>query len=247
MAYAYNLTDRIGKSATLGLIVLQADETVEHELHRLLAGDGVSLMVSRVPSGLEVTGETLAAMEGHLSRAAELFPQPARFHAVGYACTSGAAVIGPEVVADRVRQGCATAAVSDPVTALVAACRALGITRLGLLSPYVAEVSARLRDVLAQAGIATPVFGSFEESEEARVARIDGASVIAAARNLAAQGGVEGLFLSCTNLRTLDVIPEIETVTGLPVLSSNLVLGWHLARLSGRRLPATAGRLAQAQ
>ena len=43
----------------------------------------------------------------------------------------------------------------------------------------------------------------------------------------------DGLFLSCTNLRTLDVIEEMEARLGMPVLSSNQVLAWHLFRLAG--------------
>lgn len=87
--------------------------------------------------------------------------------------------------------------------------------------------------MLADAGVLTPVFGSFDEAEEARVVRIDSASVYAAAVDLMQDAEVDGLFLSCTNLRTLDVIKPLEEVLGLPVLSSNLVMGWHLASLAG--------------
>ena len=111
-----------------------------------------------------------------------------------------------------------------------------------MLSPYVAEVSDRLRGRLAERGVETPVFGSFDEAEEARVARIDGPSILAAGRALAVRGGIEGMFLSCTNLRTLDVIPELEDATGLPVLSSNLVLAWDMLRLAGAA-PDVPGRL----
>jgi len=242
MAFPYQLAGPIGSRARLGLVVLQADETIEHDFRRLLPIDGVSLLTTRVPSGLEVTGDTLAEMEGHLSQAAALFPRAAQFDVVAYACTSGTAVIGAENVARQVKGGCETAHVTNPVTALIAACRHLGITRLGLLSPYVEDVSESLRNVLAKAGIETPTFGSFDEAEEARVARIDDPSIIAAAVELAKGGGCEALFLSCTNLRTLDVIPQIEAATGLPVMSSNLVLAWHMAVLSGFELLPAAGR-----
>ena len=53
----------------------------------------------------------------------------------------------------------------------------------------------------------------------------------------AQKGGIDGLFLSCTNLRTLDVIAKLETETGLPVLSSNQVLAWDLARRAEVTLP----------
>lgn len=228
--YGYELAD--DPRPKLGLIVLQSDESVEDDFRRLLPAS-VSLLVSRVPSGEEVTSETLAEMEQHMAAAAGLFPRGMTFDVVGYACTSGAAQIGPGRVADGVREGVPAAEVSEPVSALIAACRAAGLTRLAFLSPYIEPVSARLRDVLGTAGIATPVFGTFDEAEEAKVAHIDAASIKAAARDLVEGQDIQGLFLSCTNLRTLDVIPALEDVLGMPVLSSNLVLAWHMQQLAG--------------
>lgn len=231
------------RAPQIGLVVLQSDESLEPDFRRLLPR-GAELLVSRVPSGDEVTPESLAEMEAHLTGAAALFPRSARFAAVGYGCSSGTAQIGAAEVARRMAAGCVMEAVTEPVSALVAACHALGIARLALLSPYMATVSERLREVLATEGIATPIFGSFEVAEEARVARIDGASIRVASEALLAEGGAEALFLSCTNLRALDVIPELEARLGLPVLSSNLVLAWHLMMLAGVPAPADApGRL----
>ena len=231
------------RAPRVGLIVLRADETIEYEFRRLIPAQ-VELMVSRVPSGDDVTPESLEAMAGHMRASAALFPGSVRFAAIGYGCTSGTAQIGAARVADLVSQGARTDAVSDPLTALIAACRHLGVTRLGVVSPYVADVSDRLRAVLAEEGISTPVFGSFEVAEEARVARIDGGSIRRAAAEVAAAGGIDAVFLSCTNLRALDLIERLAAALGLPVLSSNQVLGWHLLRLAGAEPAAGApGRL----
>ncbi len=241
--FPYGTADRLGHRATLGLIVLQADETIEHDFRRMLPVNGVTLYASRIPSAGDVTGDTLAQMRDDLPGAAALLPRGLNFDAVGYGCTSGTSVIGAMAIADLVRSGVNTQEVTEPVTALIAACSALNLRRLAFLSPYIAEVSAVMRNTLADHGVASPVFGSFDEAVEARVARIDGASVIAAATALAAEGGVDGLFLSCTNLRTLDVIAPIEEETGLPVLSSNQVLAWHMARLTGVSLAPDFGAL----
>ncbi len=228
--FPHHLTDQ--RAPQLGLIVLQSDELIELDFRRLIPPQA-ELLITRVPSGAEVTSDTLAAMEGHLTAAASLFPISARFAAVGYGCTSGTAQIGAAQIARHVHAGTATEAVTEPVSALIAACRALGLTRLALVSPYLASVSARLRDTLAAAGIQTPAFGSFDVAEEARVARIDGPSILNAAEEVVSGTQVDGIFLSCTNLRTLDVIPTLEARLGMPVLSSNLVLAWHMLRLAG--------------
>jgi maleate isomerase len=230
-------TRRTDNRPMLGLIALQADRTMEDDFRRLMPDD-VSLLVSRVPSGLDVTPQSLARMEGHLSAAAGLFPVGHRFDVVGYGCTSATAQIGAHAVAERVQAGADTRAVTEPVSALVAACGALELERIAILSPYVASVSDRLRDVLTARGIQTPALASFDESEEASVAQIDDASIVAATVELMAGADVQGVFLSCTNLHTLGVIEPLQAQLGVPVLSSNLVLAWDMLRLAG--VPVTA-------
>ncbi|MEM9715241.1 MAG: Asp/Glu racemase, partial [Pseudomonadota bacterium] len=70
------------------------------------------------------------------------------------------------------------------------------------------------------------------EAEEAKVVRISIKSVVDAAINLGSDPNVDAVFLSCTNLRTLEAIPKIEAAIGKPVLSSNYCLGWHMRALN---------------
>ena len=215
----------------IGVIVLQSDETIERDL-MAMRGDA-DVFVSRVPSGQEVTAETLESMAGHIAASASLFPQTISFDAVGYGCTSGTAQIGVSKIERLVKFGTQTKTVSQPVSALVAACEHLGLKCIALLSPYIESVSANLRQVLQDSGVETPAFGTFGEAEEFKVVRISGASVMEAATALVRDSQVDGIFLSCTNLRTLDLITPLEAALDMPVLSSNLVLAWHLAQLSG--------------
>lgn len=233
----------------LGLIALQADETIEGDMRRLLPADA-ELLVSRVASDTEVTSETLAAMEADLTRAASLFPRGLKFDAIGYGCTSGTAQIGAARIAENIRAGTAAETVTQPLTALVAACEALGLRRLAVLSPYVAEVSDRLRHELSAQGVDTPVFGSFDVSTEAAVVRIDLPSILAASRDLITQANtrVDALFLSCTNLRALDAIAPLEADLGVPVLTSNQVMAWHMMHSTGiAPAPMAPGKLFKLQ
>ncbi|UWQ99476.1 Asp/Glu racemase [Rhodobacteraceae bacterium S2214] len=226
MALPYKLVETGRKC--IGLAVLQTDETLENDMRRLLPVD-VDVYVSRVPSDTTVSSDTLAGMAQVLTSATALFPPGLTFDAIGYGCTSGTAEIGPAKIAKFVRAGAQTSAVTEPVSALIAACYGQSITRIGLISPYVAEVSAKLRQVLAVNGIAVTSFASFDEPEERNVVRIDPADIHAAAVGL--QGDFDAIFLSCTNLRTLDVIGPISAEIGKPVMSSNQVLADHLLAL----------------
>ena len=231
--FPYELSKTVGARANFGLIALQSDETIEHDMRRLLPSAEVGVYTSRVPSGTEVSTGSLAQMETTLSGAAELLPPPMNFDVVGYGCTSGTSVIGPNNVAKLIARGCSVKHVTEPVSALIAACRALDVRKIAFLSPYVAEVSQTLRSALALNGLETTVFGSFNESNEAKVARIEPQSIKAAALALVKDTEAEAIFLSCTNLQTLNVIDEIEVECNLPALSSNQVLAWHMAVLAG--------------
>lgn len=220
--------------ARLGLVVLQVDETIEGDFRRLLP-EGVTLHVTRVPSDRDLTAETIGRMAHDLPRAVSLLPSPGAYDAVGYACTSGTVLIGVERVARLVRGECQARAVCDPLSAAVAAFRHLGVGRIGLVSPYLPGIAEDVRRAFDTWGIAVPVAASFGERVEANVARIAPGSVAAAVRNLAASGEVEAIFVSCTNLRILDLLVPLGRELGLPVLASNLVLAWAMLRETAAR------------
>ncbi|MFC6689316.1 maleate cis-trans isomerase family protein [Jhaorihella thermophila] len=221
----------IGTRATLGVIVLETDETLEPEFARMMALDGVALYHSRIPMAPEVRPDTLARMEADLPAAARLLPSAPAFDVIGYGCTSAATVIGSDAVARAIQEVFSRVRVTDPLAAIIAAGQALGVRRLGFLTPYVPQVSAQMRDRLADAGFEIADFGSFEEGDDRVVARIAPASIDRGARQVAA--GAEAVVIACTNLRCLPVIPRIEAATGVPVIASNLALGWHMLRLAG--------------
>ncbi|SDW62322.1 maleate isomerase [Ruegeria halocynthiae] len=228
----YTLDPDDASAVPMGLIVLQTDETIEPEFRTLFVDDKSPLYVSRIPSGSEVNTDTLAQMETDLPAAADLLPKARPYRVVGYGCTSASSVIGSERVEQMVKQTCNVHTVTNPLRAAAACAEHLGVSRFALLSPYIEEVNTPLRRAFFEHGISMDVFGTFGESEEAKVVRISSESVIEAASRLGADKAVDAVFLSCTNLRTLDAIPRIEAQIGKPVLSSNQSLAWHMRYLN---------------
>ena len=106
----------------MGLVVLQADETIEPEYRRHFAEHRSPIYTTRIPSSPELTRESLIEMETALTAAAGLLPREVWFGAVGYACTSASSVIGSERVEELVQLGCRTRTVTDPLRATVACC-----------------------------------------------------------------------------------------------------------------------------
>ncbi len=228
----YTLDADDPQSPPLGLIVLQADETLEGDMRTTLRDDPTQLYVTRIPSAPTVTTETLGAMSTALEAAARLLPSSRPYRVIGYGCTSASAVIGSDTVERIVQNAAEVAHVTNPLRAAIACAAHHGISKLALISPYITEVNVPLRAAFAEAGLSTDVFGTFGEAEEAKVARIDAASLITSALKLGADKAVEGVFLSCTNLRTFGVIPHLSAQLGKPVLSSNQALAWHMQQLN---------------
>jgi len=239
MPLPFETDSGIGTRATLGLIVLQTDETIEPEFARLMDIDGVALYHSRIPMQPDITSETLKAMQADLPASASLFPTSADFDVVGYGCTSASTVIGPKGVADAIQSVHPKARVTDPISSIIAACDAFDAKNIAFVTPYVAEVSARMREMIENSGRKIVAFGSFEEGDDRVVARIQPSDILAAAERVAAQAECDAVVVSCTNLRTAGIVEDAEQRIGKPVISSNLALAWNMLRLAGIRAKET--------
>ncbi|MEH6526798.1 MAG: aspartate/glutamate racemase family protein [Sneathiella sp.] len=232
MHLAHTTDKGIGTQANFGLIVLQTDETIESEMARMMDIPGVVLYHSRIPMQTEVSSETLVQMEKDLPASAALFPTSLNLDVIGYGCTSAATVIGPDGVANAIRSARPESKVTDPISAALSACRFLGATRIGFVTPYVAEVSAKMRGMLEQNGHEVVAFGSFNESDDRVVARITPDSILAAIEAVDAEAECDAVFVACTNLRVAGIVEEAERRIGKPVLSSNSALAWHMQKLA---------------
>ena len=243
MALPYNLVTN--QPPAMGLIVLQTDTQLEVDLGPLFHQLGYRALHSRIPSLPEVRPETLATMGEQMTRVAGMLPSSADLAAIGYGCTSGATILGEARVAEMVQVAHPGIPVSNPMSGLKAACRTLGITKLGLLTPYVANVSEALIETLKDDGIDVTAYASFEQVEDQTVAKIDPRSVLDAMIEIG-KGDCEAVFASCTNLRAFEVLEQAEAAIGKPVLCSNQVMAWHMLQIAGLGAPMTGyGHLLQ--
>lgn len=223
----------LGTRARIGLVVLQTDQTIEHEFSEMIRGQGVALFHTRIPNAMVVTPDTLRQMERDLPRTAALLPQSFGFDAIGYACTSGATMIGEKKVDQIIRQVHPQAKTSNPITACKAALAALGLKRIALVTPYAPDVTLEMQENLRTAGFQTNAVASFNQSDDFTVARITSSSILDAVLRVGERENCDGVFVSCTSLRALEVIAEAEVQLGKPLISSNQALAWHLMRLAG--------------
>lgn len=229
----YTLDEGLAHRAAIGLIVLATDNTIEYEWRKLLALDGVALYESRVASPAEITPETLIELDGRIGSGAAVIRPGERLDVVAFGCTSASMVLGEETVFARIREVRPLTACTTPITAALAGLQALGARRIALLTPYVRRLNDAMRDYLQARGVEVVRMGSFEQSDDHEVARIDAPSIRRAILTLGERADVEAVFVSCTSLRLVDSVAGIEAELGKPVTSSNHAMAWHALRLAG--------------
>jgi maleate isomerase len=234
---AFSTGGVIGARARIGLVVLASDYTVEHEFRRVFGGPGmapgIDYYTARIRNSPQITPDTLAAMGPLISDTVDLILPGAELDVVGFCCTSATMVLGETAVARAIHAVRPGARATNPISAAFAAFEALGAKRIAVLTPYRRDVNQVVRAYMVGRGYQVPVFGSFNEQDDAVVASIDAASLRRAVRRLTEGHEVDAVFVSCTSLRLLDAVCEIEAETGLPVTSSNHALAWHCLRLAG--------------
>jgi len=226
VGFPFEVEIKINKK--LGVVVLQADETIETELRKIMPLH-CDIFHSRIASDSKVTPETLKKMIKDLPVAISLFPSEIKFDLIAYACTSGATIIGPNRVRNIINETYKGTKVTDPISAVCDALKVLNARRVGFVSPYVQSVSREMRDFMVTQNFEIKSLVSFEQESEAVVASIKEYDTLKAIKEAATQD-VDAIFVSCTNLRSFSILEEAEAITGKPVLSSNQALAWGMLR-----------------
>lgn len=227
----YSKQDYNSERTCVGLIVLQTDEVVEFEVRSWLPDD-ITIYHTRIPSQDTVTKETLLEMRDQIPNVCSLFPKHAPIEVVAYCCTSGATLIGESVVENSVQQIFPDAHVTNPISAVKAWLNDSGASNIGLLTPYIPSVTQAMSDHLVEHGFNIVSAASFYEETEYEVCRISSDSIVRAIEHVAQQGTCDAIFASCTNLRTHAILDSISKQIGIPVISSNAALAWHIEKLS---------------
>ncbi|WP_129842377.1 aspartate/glutamate racemase family protein [Streptomyces sp. RFCAC02] len=215
-------------------VVAPFDFALDRELWRWVPDD-VSLHLTRTPFVPVEVSLDLARMvsEHETLRAAVGTLCAVSPEVVAYACTSGSFVSG--VAGERaMRAAMAQAGGMPAVTtsgALLDALGELGARRIAVVTPYTKSVTDALEVYLAEAGV--QVTGRSYLGLTREIWRVAYRDVVDMAR-AAAVGAPDALFISCTNLPTYDVIPQLEAELRMPVVSANQVTVWAALRSLGK-------------
>jgi maleate cis-trans isomerase len=120
------------------------------------------------------------------------------------------------------------------LTAVVEALRALGITRPAIATSYLADIDARLSDVLEKSGFQVAAIRGMGLKRSIDMGKVHPDETFRLAREtVRAAPNADGIMISCGNLRSFEAIEALEADTGLPVVTSNQAGLWQALRIAG--------------
>lgn len=227
-----------GKAGLIGMMTPQANTTVEPELWALMPPNW-SMINARLTSDKATIADRLRDYTTKYLAVSEQFAN-APITALGAGCTGASYLIGKAreealiaEIADRRGAPCVTAA-----SATVAALRALGAEKIGLVSPYPEALDAPCDrywrsfgfDMVAKTGPALET-GAFHP-----IYAIDGDATEAALRRLRGTG-CDAIAMLGTGMATLSALAAIRRWDGPPAISCNLALIWALIEAGAGRAP----------
>ena len=212
----------------IGVLIPPGNVAMERELPGH-APAGVAVHFNRMSRpGSGITRESLLAMMDSVERAAYDLAQ-AKPEVILYGCTSGSFLSGPgreDELATRITQATGIAAFTTS-TAVIRALNAVAAKRVFMLTPYPDEVNAHEIGFLRFRGISVIASDAFHCPTSEAIREVSSEMVCdRLLGHRAAVADADAVFISCTNLLTLDQIERLERELGKPVISSNQASLW---------------------
>jgi maleate isomerase len=228
----YSAAPRINRTH-IGLVQLSTDHSLEMDWAKLV-GIQAAVFSTRVFYNSEMTPEALDNIANGISEGSDLIANGLPMDVMAFGCTSASIIIGEERVGQLLTQNRDNIPATNPWTAAKAAFNHLKAKKIAVFSPYPTEVNYPLYQQLKNEGFDVVVLGSLGIERDTDITTVSKESMITALEQILPESGADLVFMSCTNLRVLDHIQEIEDRFEIPVICSNSAMFWHAMVLAGK-------------
>jgi maleate isomerase len=222
-----------GQNGRIGLLVPSVNTVVEPEFNRLVP-EGIGVYAARMRNRRSDVDDSKAMLQ-HVERASDELGS-AHVDVIAFACTASSFVEGVEGEIE-LRTRIERAGGAKPVTTsgcVAAGLRCLGVHRAVVATPYPDELNVLEKRFLEAEGIEVLTIDGMGIVEAFDIGTVTPQETYDFARQIW-RDDADGLFISCTNLRTIDVLAQLETELGVPVVSSNSATCWGCLRALGCR------------
>ena len=235
----YHISDTLTRNSerpSVGLIVLNTDFTFERDFVRMYTDQkpDYDFYFNRIHFANPMTPESLAAIGDDLTEVSAGILPNYDLDLVVFNCTSSSSIVGDEAIELAIQESKPTAKVLTTSQAVVKNFKARGFKKVSILTPYSEEVSSLLRDYLQRNGVEIVSSMYMDMSDDRDVAMLPPNEIISAAK-AATHDEADALFISCTAMRSAEIIPEIQAAIGKPVFTSNQATFDQISEIIAKR------------
>lgn len=223
----------------IGLVQLSTDHTLETDWAKLI-GTSALFFSTRVYYSSIMTRDALNAIAEGIAQAAGLIATGLPMDVMAFGCTSASLSIGSDKIEELLTRNHPGIPATNPWTAAKAAFRSLNAEKVSVYSPYPTEVNYPLYRELLEEGFDVPAIGALRIQNDTDITSVSFQSMVDGAEQILDRAKTDVLFMSCTNLRVLDHIEQLESLFGIPVICSNQAMYWHAMTLADK-LPQCTG------
>ena len=216
----------------LGFLVPERNVTCEVEFPRHLPL-GVTAHFSRLPrKGAAMRADLLVEMMESVDVQSELLTK-IDVRVIMAACTSGSFLGGINAADElgvRIKRATGIPGISTS-TAVIDALRAMDVRRFFMITPYPHDITRAEAEFFEEFDFDVTGTDTFACTHAPMIPALTSSQVADMAVSHALEiADADALFISCTNLATMDRIAEMEERHGKPVITSNSATLWRALR-----------------
>ena len=216
----------------IGVITLATDFTIEQDFRKICHGLDLDVFFNRIPFSNPLNHENYLKMAELIPEVTEQILPQQKVNVIAYGCTSGTIAIGEEVITNQINKIKPEALITTPITAALKAFKKLDLKKIAVLTPYPKDVNLTVFNYLSSNKIKIDSFSSFNLSYDSEIAQVSLDSIMDGISNINLKK-VDGLFVSCTALKIMDILEDVEKKFNTTVISSNQAIIWDCLRLIG--------------
>lgn len=215
-------------SARIGVIYIASSLSLEREWHMALPAD-VSFHTARISIEGDSAQKDCIWDMVNSSRVEELARQLASCETdvIVFACTAGSFLGGPgwdEKLAARISRAAGGIPATTTSTGLRQALTACGCRRINMATPYEDNINLEEKAFVESMGVKVENLIGEQCALDNDILKISPQRYVQSILDMQSRTpDVDGVFISCTNSRTIELIEVMEEKLGIPVLSSNQV------------------------
>ncbi len=214
----------------IGVITLSTDFTIEQDFRKICHSLPIDIFFNRIPFINPLNHENYLKMAEHIPEVSDQILPGEKIDVIAYGCTSGTIAIGEEHISSQVQKSKPEAKVTTPITAALKAFKKLNLKNIAVLTPYPKDVNVTVFDYLSKNDLTIDSFNSFNLNYDSEIAQVSLESLKESIANINLDN-VDGLFVSCTALKIVDILDEVEKKFNTTVISSNQAIIWDCLQL----------------